>query len=305
MTEQEHSSHQLSRMRFSSETPRIVIITGMSGAGKSSVLRIFEDMGFFTIDNLPPPVMDKFIEVAFSAGSGIKNVAMVMDVRGRAFFDDTINVLNQLKQTGHDVRVIFLDAGDELLIKRFKETRRPHPLGGDEGVVVGLAKERIALQALKAAADHIIDTTAFNMNQLRTHIMSIMSPEDRTFPLKVRLVSFGYKFGVPLDSDLVVDVRFLPNPHYDEDLTKFTGEHEVIQKYVMNHPSVNEFLKILSEFVSFLIPHYMDEGRFNLTISVGCTGGKHRSVVIAIKLLETLKKIGVDCFITHRDITKD
>lgn len=291
-------------MNPAAEKPQIFIITGMSGAGKSSVLRCFEDMGFFTIDNLPPPVMDKFIEVAFSSGSGIKNVAMVMDVRGRAFFEDTINVLNKLRQSGHEIKIIFLDAEDELLIRRFKETRRPHPLGGDEGVIVGLARERAALRELKQMANHIIDTTTSSMSQLRAQIMSIVSSETREFPLTVRVVSFGYKFGVPLDSDLLVDVRFLPNPHYDDELRPFSGENELIQKYVMNHPSVGEFLKILTEFVSFLIPHYIDEGRFSLTISIGCTGGKHRSVVIALKIWETLKRLGVDTTVTHRDIEK-
>ena len=287
------------------ETPQIVIITGISGAGKSSVLRCFEDMGFFTIDNLPPPLMDKFIEIAFSSGSDIKGVAMVMDVRGRAFFGDTINALNQLKQSGYDVKIIFLDAQDDLLIRRFKESRRPHPLGGEEGVVVGLARERAALKELKEIANEIIDTTTGTLNQLRTRVMSIMSPESQLFPLRVRIVSFGYKYGVPLDSDIVMDVRFLPNPHYDDALRALTGEDEIIQNYVMNHPSGNEFMKILSEFVSFLIPHYIDEGRFSLTIAVGCTGGKHRSVVVALKLAETLKKLGIDANVTHRDVYKE
>ena len=287
------------------ETPQIVIITGISGAGKSSVLRCFEDMGFFTIDNLPPPLMDKFIEVFYSSGSDIKGVAMVMDIRGGAFFTDTINVLENLKKAGYEVKIIFLDAQEELLIRRFKEARRPHPLGGDEGVVVGLARERAALNELKQKANTIIDTTGLTLSQLRSRVMSIMAVDDNHFPLRVRVISFGYKYGVPLDTDLVMDVRFLPNPHYDDQLRPFTGEDEVIQSYVMNHPSGNEFTKMLGEFVSFLIPHYIDEGRFSLTIAVGCTGGKHRSVVIALKLNETLEKLGIEANVVHRDINKD
>jgi UPF0042 nucleotide-binding protein len=290
---------------LTSETPQIVIITGISGAGKSSVLRCFEDMGFFTIDNLPPPLMDKFIEVFYSSGSEIKGVAMVMDVRGGAFFTDTIDVLEKLKNSGYDVKIIFLDAQNDLLIRRFKEARRPHPLGGDEGVIVGLERERAALEELKKIAHTIIDTTNYTMSQLRNRVMSIMSVDEHIFPLRVRIVSFGYKYGVPLDADLLMDVRFLPNPHYDDTLRPFTGNDAVIQEYVMNHPSGNEFIKIFGEFVSFLIPHYIDEGRFSLTIAVGCTGGKHRSVVIALKLSETLSKLGMDANIIHRDIHKD
>lgn len=287
------------------KTPQIVVITGISGAGKSSVLRCFEDMGFFAVDNLPPPLMDKFVEVLLSSGSEITGVAMVMDVRGRAFFQDTINVLEQLKSGGYDVRIIFLDAQDDLLIRRFKEARRPHPLGGDEGVVVGLAKERAVLNELKQMADTIIDTTNYTLNQLRNEVSSVMSLEEQAFPIRVRIVSFGYKYGVPLDSDLVFDVRFLPNPHYHDELRPLSGEDDIIQKFVMNHPSGKEFMKICGEFVSFLIPHYIDEGRFNLTIAVGCTGGKHRSVVIALKLNETLMKLGVHANVTHRDISKE
>lgn len=287
------------------ETPQIVIITGISGAGKSSVLRCFEDMGFFTVDNLPPPLMDKFIEVLLSSASEIKGVAMVMDVRGRAFFRDTINVLENLKKSGYEIKIIFLDAQDDLLIRRFKETRRPHPLGGDEGVVAGIVRERAALKELQEAADTIIDTTNYTLSQLRSRVFSIMSSVEQVFPLRVRIVSFGYKFGVPLDADYVFDVRFLPNPHYDDELRPYTGEDSIIQKFVMNHPSGKEFLKICGEFVSFIIPHYIDEGRFSLTIAVGCTGGKHRSVVIATKLSETLSKLGITANIVHRDIGKE
>ena len=287
------------------ETPKIIIITGISGAGKSSVLRCFEDMGYFTIDNLPLPLMDKFIEVCFSSGSEIKGVAMVMDVRGRAFFTDTINVLERLKKSGFDIKIIFLDAQDELLVRRFKEAKRPHPLGGEDGVVVGLAKERAALKELKERAHAIIDTTNYTLSQLRSRVMSIMSEDTQVIPLRVRIVSFGYKYGVPLDADLVLDVRFLPNPHYDDDLREFTGEDEVIQKYVMNHPSGREFMTMLGEFVSFLIPHYIDEGRFSLTIAVGCTGGKHRSVVVALRLKDTLSKLGIEANVMHRDIGKE
>lgn len=290
---------------MTSERPQIIIITGISGAGKSSVLRCLEDMGFFTIDNLPPPLMDKFIEVFYSSGSEIKGVAMVMDVRGGTFFDDTIDVLKKLRSSGYDVKIIFLDAQDELLIRRFKEARRPHPLGGAEGVIAGLARERAALKELKEMAYTIIDTTSFTMNNLRNRISSTLSIDKHVVPLRVRIVSFGYKYGIPLDADLLMDVRFLPNPHYDDTLRPFTGQDEVIQAFVMNHPSGKEFLIMFGEFVSFLIPHYIDEGRFSLTIAVGCTGGKHRSVVIALKLSETLKKLGIDANIIHRDIHKD
>jgi len=249
--------------------------------------------------------MDKFIEVFYSSGSEIKGVALVMDVRGGTFFTDTIDVLEKLKNSGYDVKIIFLDAQNELLIRRFKEARRPHPLGGKEGVVVGLARERAALEELKRMAHTIIDTTNYTMSQLRNRVMSIMSVDEQINPLRVRIVSFGYKYGVPLDADLLMDVRFLPNPHYDDTLRPFTGKDDVIQDYVMNHPSGKEFIKIFGEFVSFLIPHYIDEGRFSLTIAVGCTGGKHRSVVIALKLSETLSKLGVDANIIHRDIHKD
>ncbi|SDL11442.1 RNase adapter RapZ [Natronincola ferrireducens] len=282
---------------------RFVIVTGMSGAGKSEGVKYMEDLGFYCVDNIPPTLIPKFIELCRQSQGDIDKVALVIDIRGGMFFDDLFASLEDLEELGYSYEIMFLDASNETLIKRFKETRRKHPLSVNSSIGEGIDKERDRLKKLKAMATNIIDTTRMTPGQLKEEIRNIYLEGNQTNNLIIYITSFGFKHGIPLDSDLVFDVRFLPNPYYVEELRDFTGKDIKVREYVMNSPISIEFSNKLFDLVDFLIPHYIKEGKNQLVISIGCTGGRHRSVTIAHVLYHKLKEKGYRSILTHRDDT--
>lgn len=283
---------------------RFVIITGMSGAGKSQTVKCLEDLGYFCVDNLPPALIPKFAEVCYRSGN-VENAALVIDSRGGKFFEDFFKGVNELKNSGYQYEILFLDASDEVLIKRFKETRRTHPLAKKGDITLGIEKEREILKKVKEKADHIIDTSNLLARELREVILSIFLEGEKYSNLIISVRSFGFKYGIPVDSDIVFDVRFLPNPYYIEELKYKTGEQEEVQTYVMEHQEAKEFLEKITDLVDFLIPLYIREGKNELVISIGCTGGKHRSVTLANALHKILEEKEHRVLIQHKDIEKD
>ncbi len=284
---------------------RFVIITGLSGAGKSQAMNLMEDLGFYCIDNMPPALIPKFAEISFQSQEKMEKVALVMDIRGGELFNDFFDGLKSLKETGYKYEVLFLEASDEVLIKRFKETRRKHPLASDGRIVDAIVEERELLKKVRSKADYIIDTSSLLTRQLKEQITSIFVEEQQYEGIIISILSFGFKYGIPLDSDLVFDVRFIPNPYYISTLKRFTGKNEDVKNYVLKWTETQSFLTKLEDMVVFLIPNYIKEGKTQLVISIGCTGGKHRSVAIAEALKETLQKQNHSVIIEHRDIDKD
>ncbi|ABR50173.1 uncharacterised P-loop ATPase protein UPF0042 [Alkaliphilus metalliredigens QYMF] len=280
---------------------KFVIITGLSGAGKSQTVKSMEDFGFYCVDNLPPALIPKFAELCHQSQGVISRAALVIDIRGGMFFDDLFESLKELEHLGHQYEILFLDADDEVLMKRFKETRRSHPLNVDGSIENGITRERELLQELKDRASHIIHTTKLIPAQLKEELRNIYVEGNQMNNLMISIASFGFKHGIPLDSDLVFDVRFLPNPFYIEELKDFTGNDVKVRNYVMNSPISVEFSNKLHDIVSFLIPHYVQEGKNQLVISIGCTGGRHRSVTIAHVLYHQLKDKGHRVTLSHRD----
>jgi UPF0042 nucleotide-binding protein len=260
------------------EDLEFTIITGLSGAGKSEAVRCFEDMGFFCIDNLPATLIPKMAELCALPGSKIKKVALVSDVRGGEFFDPLFEALRELKSRDIKYQILFLEAADTELVKRFKETRRRHPLAVAGQIIEGIEKERQVLQGLRGSADMIIDTTNIETYELRDKIRSSFLGKQKQKAILITVFSFGYKYGVPIDADLVMDVRFLPNPHYIEALKRHTGEDKPVRDFVMKRPETKKFIRQFRELLIFLLPHYISEGKTHLTIGIGCTGGTHRSV---------------------------
>jgi len=279
------------------------IITGLSGAGKSQSIKIFEDMGFFCVDNLPPALLPKFAELCSLSGEEMSKVALVIDIRGGLFFKELLPNLEKLRQLEIDYQIIFLEAADEVLVKRFKETRRQHPLSPGGSILDGIQKERQILEELRGQAAKIIDTSELSNQLLNNEILSLWGKPDPKSTLSLTFLSFGYKYGIPLDTDLVIDVRFLPNPFYVQELKNLTGENEEVRLYVLEKPESQKFLHLFSELLSFLLPNYIKEGKKHLTAAIGCTGGKHRSVTLAI-VLGKLFEEKYDIQIRHRDICK-
>ena len=285
---------------------KFVILTGMSGAGKSTALKIMEDIGYFCVDNLPIVLIEKFAELANVPGAELQKVAVGVDIRSGQALSELQNVLDRFGQTGISFDILYLDSADGVLVKRYKETRRTHPLAGGERVDKGIQKERKRLEFLRKQADYIVDTSNMLTRELKAELEKIFVQNQDYKNLFVTIVSFGFKYGIPTDSDLVFDVRFLPNPYYVEGLRAKTGNDKEIQEYVMQHQEAGQFLDKLEEMVKFLIPHYITEGKTQLVISIGCTGGKHRSVTLANGLYERMqnqKEFGTK--IDHRDIQKD
>jgi len=280
---------------------RFVIITGLSGAGKSQAVKYMEDFGFYCVDNLPPTLIPKFAELCHQSQGALDKVALVIDIRGGMFFDDLFSSLENLEGLGYKYEILFLDASDKSLIKRFKETRRSHPLLGGGSIQEGIALEREKLKELKTKATNIIDTTSLRPAQLKDELTNIYVEGNESDNLIISIVSFGFKHGVPLDADLVFDVRFLPNPFYIEDLKDFTGNDTKVREYVMNSPVSVEFSNKLNDMINFLIPQYIKEGKNQLVIAIGCTGGMHRSVTIAHVLHNYLKEKGCRVLMSHRD----
>lgn len=285
---------------------RFVIVTGLSGAGKTQAIRCLEDLGFFCIDNLPPTLIPKFAEACYQTEGRIDKIALVIDIRGGKFFDDLFESLNYLKIQEYRYEILFLDASDEVLIKRFKETRRKHPLAPEGRVLNGILMERNRLSEVKNIADQIIDTSKLSTRELREKITAVYSEEGQIeTQLIITVVSFGFKYGIPVDSDLVFDVRFLTNPFYIPELKHYSGNEEPVKEYVLGFKETGIFIQKLEDMVEFLIPNYMKEGKRQLIISIGCTGGRHRSVVIANELYRILKEKGHQVNIDHRDIDED
>lgn len=284
---------------------QFTIITGMSGAGKSTVLNILEDVGFFCVDNLPPALINKFAEICFSPDSGINKVALGIDIRGGNLFHELFNEVDALLESGYKIDVLFLDASDNILVKRYKETRRKHPLAREGRLQDGIKIERELLAEAKEKATYIIDTTNLLSRELKGEILKIFTQGKKYKNLIITILSFGFKYGIPSDSDLVFDVRFIPNPFYINELKAKTGNEKEIQEYVMGWDVSKNFITKLEDMISFLLPNYIKEGKNQLVISIGCTGGKHRSVTLANELYKRLSDHDYSVNIYHRDITKD
>lgn len=285
---------------------KLVIVTGMSGAGRSTAMKMLEDMGFFCIDNLPVPLVGKLVGFSNTFSQENQKIAIGIDVRNGDALGELPDTLQELKQKQASFRILFLDAEDEILIKRYKETRRNHPLASGERVEKGLELERERMKYLKEHADYIIDTSQLLTRELKGELEKIFIQDKEYKNLFVTILSFGFKYGIPSDSDIVMDVRFLPNPYYVEGLRPKTGNDKEIQDYVMQFPEAGEFVDKLEDLISFLIPKYIEEGKNQLVISIGCTGGKHRSVTLANELYNRLKdQTEYGLKIEHRDIGKD
>lgn len=278
-----------------------VIVTGLSGAGKSQAIKVMEDIGFYCMDNLPPSLLPKFAELCYQSMVTVKRVALVVDIRGGEFFDDLFENLSKLKDYGYNYKIMFLDASDEVLINRYKELRRPHPLSPNGQIIDGIEKERERLTEIRQKSDYLLDTSNFTLGMLKGEVKSIFMEGDKKDNFTISVLSFGFKHGMPLDADLVFDVRFLPNPHYIDELSDFTGNDKKVRDYVMNWKQSKDFLQKLIDMITFLIPFYMKEGKSQLIIAIGCTGGKHRSVTIANELYHYLKKNNFKAMIKHRD----
>ena len=280
---------------------RFLVITGMSGAGKTQVVRALEDLKYFCIDNLPAALIPKFAELCRQTSE--KNVALVVDVRGGQFFDKLLQVLDEIKASGQKYELLFLDADDATIVRRFKETRRRHPLGDSETLLDNLAKERELLEPLLEKATYIINTSELNSTELKNKISELFSTDTERERMGIVVRSFGFKYGLPLDSDLVLDVRFLPNPFYVEELRHQTGNDQPVVDYICRYPQTFEYLKLEAKRFDFLIPQYINEGKSQLVISVGCTGGQHRSVFVANKLAEYLGAQGYKVEVSHRELS--
>lgn len=285
---------------------RLVIVTGMSGAGKTTALKMLEDMGYFCVDNLPIPLLTRFVELFSEPGEEIKNIALGIDVRGGQDFSGLQEVLDEMDEKQVSYEILFLDAQDDVLIKRYKETRRQHPLSGSGRVDTGIAKEREKIMFLKMRATYILDTSKMLTRELKLELEKIFVKGESFCNLYITVMSFGFKYGIPQDADLVFDVRFLPNPYYIDELKEKTGNDPEVQDYVMENEKAQMFLDKLTDMVDFLIPNYILEGKNQLIIAIGCTGGKHRSVTLANALYQKLdKQENYGVRIEHRDIGKD
>ena len=284
---------------------RLVIVTGMSGAGKTAALKMLEDMGFYCVDNLPIPLVGKFAELVQSSSGEVSCAALGIDVRSGDELAQLEGTLNDWNNIQFPYEILFLDASDEVLIKRYKETRRSHPLAGKERLDRGIAKERLKLDFLKKRADYILDTSTLLTRELKAELERIFMGRERFSSLFVTILSFGFKYGIPVDSDLVFDVRFIPNPFYIPELKPFSGNDEPVKNYVMDQIETQTFLEKANDMFEFLIPNYQKEGKRQLIISIGCTGGRHRSVAIANSIYETLHSNNHDVYVEHRDIKED
>lgn len=282
---------------------RFVVVTGMSGGGKSTALKMLEDAGFYCVDNLPVSLVEKFVELIATPNSEITKVALGLDVRADQSFEDATRILQQLKQNGYNFEILFMEADESVLIKRYKETRRIHPLAMDGRVEDGVRKEAKVLEVIRSQADYVIDTTNLLTRELKEEIDRIFVQNEEYNSLMVTVMSFGFKHGIPADADLVFDVRFLPNPFYMDELKFKTGKDKEVRDYVMSHPEAETFMQQLTQMLQFLIPNYVREGKYRLVVAVGCTGGKHRSVTLAHELYKRMKNKGnYGMKLYHRDV---
>jgi UPF0042 nucleotide-binding protein len=284
------------------DSGQLVILTGLSGSGKSTVLKTFEDLGFYCVDNLPVDLIPTFSELRQHGSSEIERAALLVDAREGEQLERLPAIYRKLRRE-HPATLVFIEASDEALLRRFSETRRPHPLGHDRPVREGLRRERQLMAPIRKLADVVIDTTKFNVHELRQFITERFRSAKRR-PLLVSLVSFGYRFGVPADADLVFDVRFLPNPHFVPQLRRYSGKDPRVARYIRSFPQTGEFLRRIEGLLTYLIPHYIREGKSYLTIAFGCTGGHHRSVMLAEAVRRALGRRGYIAKAVHRDIAK-
>lgn len=285
---------------------RIVIVTGMSGAGKTTALKMLEDIGFYCVDNLPISLIEKFVDLIKASNAPQENIALGIDIRNTQSIGTLTDVLRRLRPEVEECTLLFLEAADECLVKRYKETRRSHPLAPERRIEDGIGMERQALSELRGEADYVINTSQLLTRELKSQIEDIFRKGAVYSNLFITVLSFGFKYGIPSDADLVFDVRFLPNPYYYADMRSLTGNDSRVSSFVMSFDSAGEFLERLTGMINFLIPNYINEGKTQLVIAIGCTGGKHRSVTIANKLYEALKSgSGYGIKLDHRDIEKD
>jgi UPF0042 nucleotide-binding protein len=285
--------------------PDLVVITGMSGAGRSESMHVFEDLGYFCIDNLPPSFLPQLVTLSGLPGSPMTRLAVVSDVRGHEFFDEIVGELDRLEDAGVDFRILYLEADDESLLRRFKETRRRHPMCEEgEALIDGIVAEREALEPIRARADLVIDTSSVKPQELRRVILERFG-ETASDTLSIAVVSFGFKYGMPADADVVMDVRFLPNPHYDPALRAHTGLEQPVRDYVLGQPETAEFLKRWFGLLDTVVPGYVIEGKHHLSIALGCTGGMHRSVALAEETAAHLRDEGYRVGVSHRDMGRD
>lgn len=301
-----HADVNESGQRWSGEEPglHLVVITGLSGSGKGSVVKAFEDSGFYCVDNMPVELLPKFVELV-QQSIEINRAAVVIDIREGGRLGNLPAQLQDLRSwPSLRLTLLFLEAGDDVLMRRFSETRRPHPLAAGGKVLEGIAAERKALETIRAQADLVVDTTKFNVHELRSFITERVIRSESARALRIGVSSFGFKNGVPVDSDLVFDVRFLPNPNYIPEYRPQTGKDADVANYILSFPQTKEFIRRIADLLKYLIPHYAEEGKSYLTISFGCTGGQHRSVFIAEAVQKELEEMGYAASITHRDIPR-
>lgn len=283
------------------DATRFVIITGMSGAGKSEAMRSFEDLGYFCVDNLPPELIPKFAELLVRSGGHLSRIALVSDIRGGAFFDHLFDALNELEQVGFGYTILFLEAADDVLVRRFKETRRRHPLMGEGTILDGIGRERRRLAELRRRARLTLDTSTLTPRELKETIRNHFVDNGVPGP-DVTVMSFGFKHGVPIDADLVFDVRFLPNPHWVDELRPLTGRDVVIDEYVFADSAAGQFMDKVEDLLDFLMEQYAKEARNHILVGIGCTGGRHRSVAVSLRLAELLRARGLPVTVHHRDL---
>ncbi|MEG1584236.1 MAG: RNase adapter RapZ [Anaerovorax sp.] len=280
----------------------VVIVTGLSGAGKSQTINCIEDLGYYCVDNMPPALIKDFVTLCVNGKMDIEHAAFVVDIRGGEFFDDLKSSLEGLRESGIDYKVLFLEASDEALIRRFNETRRNHPLATNGTVIDGITNERAKLMEMRRAADFIIDTSNMKPAMLSDEIKRMLISEEDAKMFTITIKSFGYKYGIPLDSDIIFDVRFIPNPFYLSSMKKLTGNSKKVQDYVMKFPESKDFVKTVDKLINDLIPNYMREGKSHLVIGFGCTGGQHRSVTMANQFAELFLEQGKRVIKVHRDL---
>lgn len=290
------------KRRPRNDSRQLVILTGLSGSGKSTVLHAFEDMGFYCVDNLPVELIPIFAELHAAGEGDFGRAALLVDAREGLQLEKLPPLLKHLKKD-HPITLVFIEATEDALLRRYSETRRPHPLGKNFSVRESLRHERALMEPIRKLADVVIDSTQFNVHELRNFVTTRFKNPD-TRPMLVSVVSFGYRYGVPSDADLVFDVRFLPNPHFVPALRAYTGKDEKVRKYIRSFPQTGEFLRRIESLLTYLIPHYVREGKSYLTIAFGCTGGKHRSVMMSEWLKKALERRGYSTKVVHRDIEK-
>ncbi len=292
---------------MTTEDLQLVIITGMSGAGRTVAMQSLEDQGYFTVDNLPPALIEKFAELCVQSGGAISKIALVCDLRGGEFFAPLLQILRRLKEIGFKYEILFLEAADETLVRRYKESRRRHPLSAQGQITEGIARERALLAELRGQAHKIIDTTSLSSRQLREQVAEAYGQQKISERIRISVISFGFKYGIPMDADLMMDVRFLPNPYYISELRGLTGEDPKIREFLFytDKELLQNFLTSYGELLKYILPKYIEEGKAHLVIGIGCTGGQHRSVLVAKEIGSILKADNYQVSIKHRDMQRN